>query len=102
MGTRGKGKTNEAARLGLTLQKRVFGDVEVEYYPLGKYIVIQPQVCGGRPTVLNRRITAEGIMDLLSAGYSMRQVAKDFQIPLAAVKEAKALADHYVYEQSYA
>lgn len=102
MGTRGKGKSNEAVRLGLPLLKRIYGDVEVEYYPLGKYIVIQPQVCGGRPTVLNRRITAEGIMSLVSAGYSVRQVAKRFQIPEAAVKEAIALAEQYDYERSYA
>jgi hypothetical protein len=39
-------KKNAAERLGLPLLKKIYGDVEVEYYPLGKYIVIQPQVGG--------------------------------------------------------
>ncbi len=102
MGTYKKGKSNEAVRLGLPLLKAQYGAGEIEYYPLGKYIVIQPNVCGGRPTVLKTRITAEGILGALSRGDSMRLVAKDFQIPVAAVKEAVALADQYDYEQSYA
>ena len=102
MDTHKKGKSCEAVRLGLPLLKKMYGDVEVEYYPLGKYIVIQPQCCGGRPTVLNTRITAEGIMDLLSNGYSIRQVATRFGLPVAAIKEAAVLADQYDYGQSFA
>ncbi|MBI1762916.1 MAG: DUF433 domain-containing protein [Acidobacteria bacterium] len=102
MGTHKKGKSSEAVRLGLPLLKRVYDGEEIEYYPLGKYIVIQPQCCGGRPTVLNTRITAEGIMDLLSAGYSVWQVATRFGLPLAAIKEAAALAQQYDYAQSFA
>lgn len=102
MGTHKKGKSCEAVRLGLPLMKKMYGDVEVEYYPLGKYIVVQPGVCGGRPTVLNRRITAEGILGALARGDSIQQVARGFQIPAAAVKEAVALADKYDYQKSYA
>lgn len=102
MGTRGKGKSNEAARLGLPLLKRIYGGEEVEYYPLGKFIVIQPGVCGGRPTVLNTRIGARDILGALERGDKPKQIAEDFCISVQAIREAVALAGQYDYEQSYA
>lgn len=102
MGTHKKGKSCNAARLGLPLMKRVYDGEEIEYYPLGKYIVIQPGVCGGRPTIINRRIGGNDIMGALARGDSPKQIAEGFQIPLQAVREAVKLAEVYDYEQSYA
>ncbi len=102
MGTRDKGKSNKAVQLGLPLMKRVYGGEEIEFYPLGKYIVIQPGVCGGRPTVINRRIGGRDIIGALARGDKPKQIAEDFRIPLAALREAVALAEQYDYEQSYA
>ena len=86
----------------LPLIKERVGEIEIEYYPLGRYIAIQPQVCGGRPTVKNTRITAEGILGALKRGDSPEKVAEDFRIPLDAIAEAVALAEHYDYRKSYA
>ncbi len=102
MGTHKKGQSCEAVRLGLPLLTKMYGDVEVEYYPLGKYIVIQPGVCGGRPTVLNTRIGGRDILGALERGDKPKQIAEDFRIPMAAIREAVALAAQYDYEQSYA
>lgn len=94
-------RKTKKCKLDLPLIKEWVGDTEIEYYPLGKYITIQPQVCGGRPTVKNTRITAEGILGALKRGDSPQQVAEDFRIPMDAIEEAVALAEQYDYKQSY-
>ncbi len=82
------------------VQEEINGEV-IEYYPLGEYVVIQPQVCGGRPTIKNTRIDAAMIVAWLKLGETRQQVAEGYRIPLAAVDEAIALADKYDYEKSY-
>jgi uncharacterized protein (DUF433 family) len=79
----------------------VDGDV-YEYYPLGKHVVAAPGVCGGRPTIKYTRIDARHVIGSLKAGESPKDIARDYRIPLAAIKEAVALAREYDYEQSYA
>jgi uncharacterized protein (DUF433 family) len=62
------------------------------YYPIGQYIVAAPGVCGGRPTFKYTRIDVHHALGLLGAGRSMAEVAKAYEIPLEAVKEALHLA----------
>lgn len=95
-----KAKTNHRATLP-PLVREVVNGVEMEYYPLGKYIVIQPGVQSGLPTIKYTRITAGAVVGRLRRGKSAQQIARDFGIPLAAVKEADRLAAEYDYEWSY-
>jgi len=73
-----------------------------EYYPLGKYIVAAPGVCGGRPTIKYHRLDAMHIIGFLEHGDSSKLIARNYRIPVAAVREAGELALLYDYEESYA
>ncbi|HTF38683.1 MAG TPA: DUF433 domain-containing protein [Blastocatellia bacterium] len=72
-----------------------------EYYPLGKYIVAAPGVCGGRPTIKYHRLDALHIIGFLERGDSPKQIARNYRIPVAAVREAVKLASLYDYKKSY-
>lgn len=84
------------------LVTEIIGGEEYQYYPLGKYIVAAPEVCGGRPTIIRSRLDARWVVGRVHAGESAREVAKSYEIPLAAVEEALALENELDYEASYA
>ena len=86
----------------IKLVREQTGDKVYEYYPLGEHLVAAPGVCGGRPTIKYTRLDARHIMGFLEAGDTPRGIARDHEIPLAAVKETIKLASVYDYEQSYA
>jgi uncharacterized protein (DUF433 family) len=46
-----------------------------QYYPLGQYVVVAPDVCGGRPTFKYTRIDVGHALGLLAAGRTVEQVA---------------------------
>lgn len=50
------------------LVREIRGGEPYEYYSLGKYIVIAPGICGGRPTFKYTRIRVDFILDLIAAG----------------------------------
>ena len=79
-----------------------FNGSPYDYYPLGKYIVAARGVCGGRPTVKYHRLDARHIIGRLNRGDSRKEIARDYEIPLAAIAEAEELASLYDYEKSYA
>ena len=74
------------------LVSEMYGGAPYEYYPLGEHIVAAPGVCGGRPTFKYTRIDVRHAMSLLSGGWTVEAVAQAYQIPVAAVQEALALA----------
>lgn len=74
------------------LVRETVGGEPYEYYPLGRYIVRAPGICGGRPTFKYTRIDVRHALGLLSAGRSMTTVAKGYNVPLAAIQEAVQLA----------
>ena len=77
------------------------GDV-YEYYPLGKYVVAAPGVCGGRPSIKYTRIDARHVIGSLRAGDTPSDIARYYKIPVAAIDEAIALSERYDYDESYA
>ena len=92
---------------GLTETVREVMDGElVEYKRLGEYIVALRDLCGGQPVIKTpariTRINAGVLLGWLEQGYTPEQVAADFDIPVAAVLEAKRLAAQFDYERSYA
>jgi uncharacterized protein (DUF433 family) len=74
------------------LVHEIVGGEPYEYYPLGRHIVVAPGVCGGRPTFKYTRIDVRHALSLLAAGRTVERVAHGYQLPVAAVREALALA----------
>ena len=65
---------------------------DYSYYPLGKYIVAAPGVCGGRPTFKYTRIEVEVVLDLLAAGEPLDRLVENFRdrVPREAIEETSA------------
>ncbi len=86
------------------LVREIYGGEPYEYYKLGRYIVSAPGVCGGRPTFKYTRIDVRHALSLVSAGWPVEMVAKDFDLPVQAVKEAVKVASKALdkYEGAYA
>jgi len=77
------------------LAREMYGGEVYEYYPLGKYIVAAPGICGGRPTFKYTRLEVRMILALLAAGETIDQVVQAYsesKITPEAVKEAIQLA----------
>ena len=79
----------------------VIGGEEYQYYPLGEYVVVAPGVCGSRPTIKGRRLDARWVLGLIRSGETPAQVAGNYRIPEAAIREVVELAAVYDYERSY-
>lgn len=86
------------------LVREIVGGEPYEYYRLGRYIVSAPGICGGRPTFKYTRIDVRHALSLVSAGWPVEMVAKDFDLPVQAVKEAVKVASKALdkYEGAYA
>ena len=65
-----------------------------EYYPLGKYVVAAPGICGGRPTFKHTRIEVQVVLDLIASGEPLDQLLENFhgRLPRKAVEESLRLA----------
>lgn len=66
-----------------------------EFVPLGKHVVACPEICGGRPTFKYTRLEVSVILDLLSAGWSVQKILRNYShsdISAEAIKEAVQLA----------
>lgn len=74
------------------LVREIVGSESYEYYPLGKYIVSAPGVCGGRPTFKHTRIDVRHALGLLRGGRTVEEVANIYGIPIEAVQEGLELA----------
>ena len=53
-----------------------------------KYLEAVPERRGGKPTVKGTRVSVEDILEALSNGWSIDEVADNFEIPREAVLEA--------------
>ncbi len=80
------------AKTGKQLVHEIVGGETYDYYPLGKYVVVAPGVCGGRPTFKYTRIDVRHALSLLAAGRTVERIAEGYQLPVVAVQEALALA----------
>lgn len=83
----------------------------VTYKKLGEYLIAMTGLCGGKPvirytrpdgTAYFSRINAGVLVGWLQEGRTPEEVAADYGVPIAAVIEARQLADVYDYEWSYA
>ena len=91
-----KMKTNNS-KSRTKLVREAFGGEPYEYYPLGKYVVSAPGVCGGRPTFKHTRLEVSVILSLIAQGETVQQVVEEYsasRLSAAAVIEAIQLADY--------
>lgn len=65
-----------------------------EYYPLEKYIVAAPGICGGLSTFKYTRIEVQVVFDLLAAGEPIEQLVDNLQgcVSRKAIVETLRLA----------
>jgi uncharacterized protein (DUF433 family) len=72
-----------------------------EYYPVGRFLVIAPGVCGSRLTFKGTRVEVETVLDCLRVGRSIKDILASYpSVTRAGVQEAirlasKALTDLY-------
>ena len=61
---------------------------------VGKYIVLDDEVCHGRPTFKGTRVLVSDVIELLAAGLSIEEVVRDYYPSLdeKMVKDALAWA----------
>lgn len=72
------------------------GEEIYEYIPLGQYVVIAPDICGGRPTFKYTRLEVSVVLALLAAGDTVDQILNDYAasyLTREAVQEAIRLAE---------
>lgn len=77
------------------LVREVYGDEPYEYYPLGKYVVSAPDVCGGRPTFKYTRLEVSVVLGLVASGTTVPEVLERYaksRLSQQAVREAIHLA----------
>ncbi len=77
------------------LVREKYGNEFYEYYPLGKYVVSAPGVCGGRPTFKYTRLEVSVILGLVASGATVPEIVERYtrsKLSPQAVKEAIKLA----------
>lgn len=77
------------------LEVEMYGGEPYEYHPLGKYIVMAPGVCGGRPTFKYTRLEPSVILAFLSNGDTIERIVHDYNdehLTWDAIEEALRLA----------
>src|ERR671924_506926 len=77
------------------VSRRDGGGESYEYYPLGKYIVAAPGICGGRPTFKYTRIEPRMILALLAEGMTIPEIVTNYnrkELTAEAISEAIWLA----------
>lgn len=69
------------------------GGEPYQYYPLGKYIVRAPGICGGRPTFKYTRIEVTGTFERLAAGEKIEDIVLGYRerVSKEAINEAVRL-----------
>ncbi len=86
-----------------SLIREMRGGHPYEYFPLGKYVVAAPGVCGGRPTFKYTRLEVAFALDLLADGWTVERVAREYSasnLSAEAVQEALQLAKEALVSSS--
>ena len=66
---------------------------------LGKYIVVDPHICDGKPTVRGTQVLVHRVVKHFSTGETIDEVAVEYRIPPEAVEEALDLAAEALLEK---
>ena len=70
---------------------------------IGKYIVVDDEICRGKPTFRGTRILVSDVLELLGAGVSVEEIIRDYYPSLSEdmVKEALKWAAEIVRGERY-
>jgi len=85
----------------MELVYEIVGGETYEYYPLGKYVVAAPKVCGGRPTFKYTRLEVKTVLDLMASGWTVEKILSEYNqshLELEAFGEALRLAGNALLE----
>ena len=63
----------------MNLVTETVGGEPYQYYPMGRYVVRAPGVCGGRPTFKYTRVEITGTLDRLAAGESLDGIVMGYR-----------------------
>lgn len=82
--------------MGQMITEIIGGDA-YHYYPLGRYVVRAPDICGGRPTFKYTRIEITGTLERLASGEPVEVVVAGYQgrVSLEAIQEASQIMTQY-------
>ena len=69
---------------------------------LGQHIVIDPDICHGKPTFTGTRIMVEQVLEMIAEGTAWEQIIKEYDgaISREAIAEAVRLAGRSFREQN--
>ncbi len=73
----------------------MWGGEPYEFYPLGKYVVADPDICSGEPTFKYTRIQAFYALDLIAGGWTVKRIADEWwggKVSVEAIQEALHLS----------
>ena len=96
-------KTTRSQSPRAELVQEIYGGELYEYYPLGKYVVSAPGVCGGRPTFKYTRLEVSVVLALIASGETIEQVVQAYalsRLTPEAVREAIRLADQALVQSA--
>jgi uncharacterized protein (DUF433 family) len=89
----------------MELVRENYGGEPYEYYPLGRYVVAAPGVCGGRPTFKYTRLEVQFILERLAHGESVQDLVDAYtrsRLTREAIEEAVALAGQALTRAAHA
>jgi uncharacterized protein (DUF433 family) len=84
-----------------SLVREEYGGEIYEYYPLGKYVVVAPGVCGGRPTFKYTRLEVSMVLAMLARGETPEMIVRNYELEHLtpdAISEAIELANQALTE----
>ncbi len=69
---------------------------------LGRYIVADPDIRRGRPTIRGTRILVSDVLELVELGFSWNQIVDEWRgrVPIEAIAECVGLAKKALAESS--
>jgi len=85
------------------LIREMYGGDVYEHYPLGKYVVSAPGVCGGRPTFKYTRLEVSVVLSRIASGETIDQLTQAYslsQLTPEAVREAIRLANRALIQSA--
>ncbi|MFZ1755132.1 MAG: DUF433 domain-containing protein [Caldilineaceae bacterium] len=88
----------------IKMQQEIIGGEAYQYFPLGKYVVAAPGICGGRPTFKYTRLEVSLILSRIAAGESLDELIAAYgqsRLSREAVQEAIQLADEALMQAAH-
>ncbi len=66
----------------------IFIRSKVESMEEFKWIVTDPEICGGKPVIMGTRIPVKVILELLANGWTIEDIKEEYDLTEEQIKEA--------------